>query len=356
MTSLCLRVCSALLLSCFSLSAVPSLVAESLPVAATDQAAGPVASSTPTPNGSAPKKPGAAADTSPAGAKPGVAGAAPAKKADDPKAAADTPAASPPPKPSVTEAYAYPLAAGATRVASLLQDLSIVGVGQVLATGDKNLVFLLDRQALIKSLSKKPADSGDAAIAALKVRLAGIANALSTHSPTRSVVIGLPTGAKATDFATSAMKIIGVTTATPIGDTDILITYDAAVQDAADFVKKLEQPLPPDKRVESATQRLYYMSGADAGPAVATVINNMYPDVAAAFLAPDMIQLSMRNLPSGLKRYQTDTIDDARRAIAKVDQPRPRASLDCMGDSGCGRTFGLARGSDPEDRRAHFGI
>ena len=39
--------------------------------------------------------------------------------------------------------------------------------------------------------------------------------------------------------------------------------------------------------------------GADAGTTVATVINNMYPDVFAGFLPPDMIQLTMRNLPSG---------------------------------------------------------
>ena len=144
----------------------------------------------------------------------------------------------------------------------------------------------------------------------------------------KSIVIALPEGAKAADFADSARKISGISSATAIGDSDILITYNPANADSLSFVEKLEQPLPPAGRVESATERLYYVSGAEAATAVATVVNNMYPDVAAAFVPPDMIQLSMKTLPSGTARFRTDTVDDARRTIAKIDQPRPRASLD----------------------------
>jgi hypothetical protein len=263
------------------------------------------------------------------GAKKDKKKASPPAKGDD-KKTQDKPEPSPPAKPSVTEGFSYSLpgGTGATQAAGILNDLSIVGLGQVVATGDAELVFLLDRQAVLKSLSKKPADNGNGAIEDLKARLEKIATALAKLAPTKSTVIGLPEGAVASDFAISALKISGISSATAIGGSDVLITYNPANTDSRSFVEKLEQPLPPDKRVESATERLYYVSGTEAATAVAMVVNNMYPDVAAAFVPPDMIQLSMKTLPDGTKRHQTDTIDDARRTIARIDQPRPRASLD----------------------------
>lgn len=269
-------------------------------------------------------KPGA----TPAAAKPAAATDAP-KKAADAAPAADTTKPAAASKPTITDSESYKIGSGALAVAPIMQQLSIVGLGQVVAPDDHNLVFLIDRAALIKSLPKKPKVTGDQAVKDLEKNLEKIATDLKRKAEIQSVVVPLVKGAGLADFVASAKLIPGVISAAAVGDAYISISYDKSVSDAASFVKNLTQPLPPpDKHVQSATQRLYYMTSVEAGPAVATVINNMYPDVSAAFLAPDMIQLSMRDLPDDLRWSQTDTISDARRAIAKIDQPRPRASLD----------------------------
>src|ERR1700761_6804805 len=91
----------------------------------------------------------ASADVGKKGSKSGAAGKGGAKPSPEKPDATS--------KPSVTEAFSYsmPGGIGATQAADIFNKLSITGVGQVVAIGDTGLVFLIDRQALLKSQAKK---------------------------------------------------------------------------------------------------------------------------------------------------------------------------------------------------------
>jgi hypothetical protein len=275
--------------------------------------------------------------------------------------------------PLITDVYRFnPIPSkDAVRIASVLNGVTLTGVVKVLVADESTLVFLLDRTKLSscpKASDKdaarasgsgagaaetgpagkaaKPSEAGGNAsrqnknqsaackpaqqfdVKALEKQIDDMIGKLSGLPPPSATIVRLPPGAKATELAASSQKIPGIISATAVGDEDLYLVYDSKTPDAHELVKALLQPMPPQKHIEGGVQRLYYISGDTAGAAVAKLLNDIYPDVSSSFLPPDTIQMSMPNPPKGLRAKDYDSIEDARRMIAKLDQPRPRASMD----------------------------
>jgi hypothetical protein len=145
--------------------------------------------------------------------------------------------------------------------------------------------------------------------------------------------VALPAGTgKACDIANALVNSNPyINEITAIDDSRLLISLSGSTPDneaVEDQLKKLVVDLgspntPAAPIADTIIQRLYYNHDPKA---VATIISDIYPSVAAQALPPDAVVLSDRaDLNDETRR---ETLQSAQRAIARIDQPRPQVSVD----------------------------
>jgi hypothetical protein len=231
----------------------------------------------------------------------------------------------------------------ATKLANI-----IPGVTNIVPVGNTRLLFLLDETPDPK-FPNKPRD-----IVGLRRQIAAVVNSLALPYPIVHVV-QFPLGEGRTcDIATAlAKQFPGVLNIAPIGNTRLAFSIDSTLRPLEvreleslidESVSALAEPLtPPSPNTETYAVRLYY----DHDPATAaTVISGSYPEVKASAIAPDTIFLS-ETIPAIAGRQSSnkrDPLQDARRALSRIDQPRPQVSLEAWS-----LQFSTTRKQDMED-------
>jgi hypothetical protein len=221
-----------------------------------------------------------------------------------------------------------PLGSGsASDLATKLNNL-IPGVTNIIPLGNTSLVFLLD-QTPDPRFPSTPRD-----IAGLKNKIDNIVAGLAIPQPF-FYMSPFPLGtSKNCDIANAlAKQLPGVLNISPVGSTRLAFEIDPRLQPADrealektidEYVSALAEPVTATSpNTETYTQRLFY----DHDPTTAAaIIQAAYPEVKAAAIIPDTVVLS-ETIPArrGEKR---DPLQDARRMVAQIDQPRPQVSLD----------------------------
>lgn len=218
---------------------------------------------------------------------------------------------------------------------------SIPGVLSIVPVGDTRLLFTLDQTPDPKT-PNKPRD-----IPKLEADISRAVEALAVPYPVLYMV-PFPLGAgKNCDIASALMKQIpGVVNILPVGSTRLAFAIDRAADTPTlhrsidTYVRELAEPLtPPYPNTDSDTVRLYYEHDPTVVASLATIVSNAYPEIKAAVAGPDTIVLSETLDRQVLDEAadddplfaklatKRDPLADARRMIAKIDQPRPQVSL-----------------------------
>jgi hypothetical protein len=219
------------------------------------------------------------------------------------------------------------LPAGAGNAADVASKLSgvIPGVTNVISIGSAGLLFLLD-ETPDPRFPSKPRD-----IRGLKNEIDNIVDGL-VMAETNFYMLPFPVGTgKNCDIANAlAKQIPGVLNILTIGSTRLAFELDPRVDSAnlrnriGEYVNALAEPntaLAPN--TETYTQRLFY----DHDPiTAAAIIHAAFPEVNASAIVPDTLVLS-EAIPVN-QSGKRDPLGDARRLIARIDQPKPQLSLE----------------------------
>jgi hypothetical protein len=264
--------------------------------------------------------------------------AAPAAPAKTPKAAAGSSTAK-------SAVYNMRVPAGTTNAAEIVTLLtgSIPGVTSVNFTLPDVLTFTLDPAKVVLAPAKpaKGQISTDDLVKMVKD------DAIKGHVFT----VNLPAGKiKACDVANAMVNAIpGILEISAVGDSQLLITSadssDAETAAATAFGKTYESTpsqreqfeelvrakasdvaapaTPPAPYVNSYVQRLYYVHDPAT---VATIVKTAMPNINAQALLPDIVVLS--DSADTDAKTQKNAIDQSRKLIARIDQPRPQVSVD----------------------------
>jgi len=234
--------------------------------------------------------------------------------------------------PLAVEVYAKTLPPGSGNAADVVSKLNnvIPGVTNIIPLGNATLLFLLDRTPDPRFPST-PRD-----IAGLKAEVDVIVGALAVSQPV-FYMLPFPLGTgKNCDVANALGKQFpGVLNISPVGTTRLAFEIDGRLSQAQqnalqveinNYVSAMAEPVTaPSPNTENYTQRLFY----DHDPTTAAaIIHASYPEVNASAIVPDTVVLS-ETIPAvkadGEKR---DPLQDARRLVTQIDQPRPQVSLD----------------------------
>ncbi len=140
----------------------------------------------------------------------------------------------------------------------------------------------------------------------------------------------LPAGTgRACDVAHALIgSIPGITSITAVDDTRLLVSAATLDGSLEMRVKRLATQLatptvPTAPKVDSIVQRLYYFHDPAA---VATLINNAFPNIQAQAIQPDTMVLSDPADLDDDARHKA--LKSAQRTITRLDQPRPQVSVD----------------------------
>jgi hypothetical protein len=201
---------------------------------------------------------------------------------------------------------------------------SVPGITNIISVGNAKLIFLLDQTPDPKT-PNKPRD-----ITRLQMQIDQLVDNLVLPYPDLYMVPFRLAAGKNCDIAIALTKQIpGVLNILPVSSTRLAFAIDPAM-DSDDlrklidkYVDALAEPAVPN--TDSYPVRLYYSHDLAA---LATIVHGAYPEVTAAPSSSgstDTIVLS-EALASTLGKR--DPLQDARRMLALVDQPRPQLSLD----------------------------
>jgi hypothetical protein len=214
-------------------------------------------------------------------------------------------------------------AGNATDVASKLSGV-IPGVTNVIPIGSAGLLFLLD-ETPDPRFPSKPRDIRD-----LRNEIDNIVDGLAVAAP-NFYMLPFPVGTgKNCDIANAlAKQIPGVLNILTIGSTRLAFVIDPRLDSAnlrnriGEYVNVLAEPnTVPAPNTETYTQRLFY----DHDPTTAAaIIHAAFPEVSASAIVPDTLVLS-ETIPVN-QPGKRDPLGDARRLIARIDQPKPQLSL-----------------------------
>jgi hypothetical protein len=234
--------------------------------------------------------------------------------------------------PLAVEIYPKNLPVGSGNVVDVASKLSnaIPGVTNIIPLGNTSLLFLLD-QTPDPRFPSTPRD-----IPGLKAKIDSVVAALAVPQPV-FYMSSFPLGTgKNCDIANAlAKQLPGIWNISPIGSTRLAFEIDPrldqAEQDALEkqiekYVSALAEPLTaPSPNTESYAQRLFY----DHDPTTAAaIVHAAFPEVNAAAIVPDTVVLSETIPPVKAGGEKRDPLEDARRMVARIDQPRPQVSLD----------------------------
>ncbi len=240
------------------------------------------------------------------------------------------------------QAFKYPLATrwfavdvdfkkgNTVDIASKLAANSIPGILSIIPVGNARILFLLDTTADPR-FPTKPRD-----LAALESEIEYAVKNLEWGFPTIYVVPFALGFGKNCDVANALVRQIpGVLNISPVGTTRLAFTIDPRIRgkkleylesNIATLVSSLGEPVTaPLPNTQMYSQQLYYNHDPTT---LASIVTAAFPEVKASAIVPDKIVLS-ETLPPGFDPKQKhDPLQDARRLVSILDQPRSQLSLE----------------------------